>query len=123
MQKDDSLTCMTMIDPVTGWFKIVKILTFDLDEVTAGNDEYIYKSSARVSQLFTNTWIFRYPHTLKVVFDNGSEFKRDVTPFLKDFDIKPVLMSINNPQANTMVDQVHRVILNMLVIKHLDKNL
>ena len=41
MQNDDSLTCMTMIDPVTGWFEIVKILTFDLDEVTAGNYEYI----------------------------------------------------------------------------------
>ena len=43
MQKDDSLTCMTMIDPDTGWLEIFEILTFDLDEVTAGNDEYIYK--------------------------------------------------------------------------------
>ena len=41
IQNDDSLTCMTMVDPVTGWFEVVKILTFDLDEVTAGNDEYI----------------------------------------------------------------------------------
>ena len=73
---------MTMIDPTTGWFDIVKILTFDLNEVTAGNDEYIDKSSDRVSQLFNNTWLCRYTHTLKVVFDNGSEFKRDFTPLL-----------------------------------------
>ena len=33
-----SLTCMTMIDPATGWFEIVKIPTFDLEEVTIGND-------------------------------------------------------------------------------------
>ena len=77
MQKDDSLTCMAMIDPVTGWFEILKIMTFDLDEVTAGNDEYIYKSSARVNQLFNNTWLCRYLHPHKVVFDNVSEFKRD----------------------------------------------
>ena len=59
MQKDYSLTCMTMIDPATGWFDIVEIPSFDLDEVTAGNDECINKSSVRVSQLFNNTWLCR----------------------------------------------------------------
>ena len=38
IRKDASLTCMTMIDPATGWFKFFDIPTFDLDEVTAGND-------------------------------------------------------------------------------------
>ena len=70
MQNGDSLTCMTMIDPATGWFDIVKIPTFDLDEVRAGNDEYIDKSSDRVSQMFNNTWLCRYPHPRKVMFDN-----------------------------------------------------
>ena len=51
IQKNASLTCMTIIDPDTGWFDIVDIPTFDLEEVTIGNDEYIDKSSARVSQL------------------------------------------------------------------------
>ena len=120
MKNDDSLTCITMIDPTTGWFDIVEIPTFDLDKVTAGNDEYIDKSSDRVSQLFKNTWLCRYMHTIKVVFEKGSEFKRDFTPLLKDFDIKPVLRSVKNPQAKTMVEQVHQVILNMLVIKYID---
>ena len=40
---------MTMIEPAKVWFVIVEIPTFDLDEVTAGNDEYMDKSSARVS--------------------------------------------------------------------------
>ena len=111
---------MTMIDPATGWFDIFKIQTFDLDEVMAGNDEYIDKSSVRIIQLFYNTWLCRYPHPHKVVFDNGSEFKRDFTPLLKDFNIKPVLISVKNPQSNAMVEQVHQVILNMLVIKYLD---
>ena len=43
---------MTMIDPATGWFEIVKIPTFDLKELIIGNDEYIYKSSDWVSQMF-----------------------------------------------------------------------
>ena len=34
---------MTMIDPAKGWLKIVEIPTFDIDEVTAGNDGYIDK--------------------------------------------------------------------------------
>ena len=104
MQKDDSLTCMTIIDPVIGWFEVVEIPTFDLDEATAGNDEYIDKSSASVSQMFNNTWLCRYPHPLKVMFDNGSEFKRDFTPLLKEFDIKSVLISVKKTQANVKVE-------------------
>ena len=46
---------MKMIGPATGWFEIVKVTMYDLDEVKGGNDEYIYKSSARVNQLFNNT--------------------------------------------------------------------
>ena len=41
---------------------------------------------------------------------------------LKEFNIKPVLMSAKNPQDNSLVERVHQVILNMLVTKDLDKN-
>ena len=44
-----------MIDTVIGRFEIVEIPMFDPDDVTAGNDEYIDKSSARVSRMFNNT--------------------------------------------------------------------
>ena len=53
------------------------------------------------------------------MFDNRSEFKLCFTPFLKYFDIKPVLMNIINPQSNAPVEQVHQVILNMLATKYL----
>ena len=59
----------------------------------------------------------------KVVFDNGSEFKRDFTTLLKDFDIKPVLKALKNPQANTTVERGHQAILNMLATKYLDKRI
>ena len=54
------------------------------------------------------------------MFDNGSEFKRDFTHLLEDLKIKPVLTSVKNPQANATVEQLHQVILNMLVTKYLD---
>ena len=66
---------MTTIDYATGWFEFLKILTYALDEVMGCNDEYIDKSSARISQLFNNTWLIRQPRQHKVVFDNVLEFK------------------------------------------------
>ena len=120
IQNNFSLTCMKMIDPAMGWFKIVKILTYGLDDITGSNDEYRDKSSVRVSQLFDNTWLSRYPCPRTVMFDNEYEFKRDFTPLLNNFDIKPVLTTIKNPQYNAPVEQVYQVILNMLVTKDLD---
>ena len=85
-----------------------------------GNNEYTGKSSSRVSQLFNNTWICRYPRPSKVVFDNGSDFKQDFNPLLKEFDMKTVLTSVKNPQGNAPVERLHQVILNMNVINDLD---
>ena len=111
---------MTMIDPAIGWFEIIEIPTFNLDEVKAGYDEYIDKSSDRVSQLFKNTWLCRYPYPCKFVFDNGSEFKKDFTTLLKDFYIKYFLTKIKIPKSNAPVDRVHQIISNMIVTKGLD---
>ena len=38
IRRNASLTYITMIDPATGWFEIFEIPTFDLEEVTLGND-------------------------------------------------------------------------------------
>ena len=80
MKNNVSLTCITMVIPTTGWFEIVKIPTYDLNEVTGDNDEYIDESSARVSQLSNNTWLIRYLLQRKFMFDNRSNFKPDFTP-------------------------------------------
>jgi hypothetical protein len=113
------LTCMTFIDPATGWFEIAEVPTFDLEQVKAGNKEYIDKSSARVSLLFNNTWLSRYPRPIEAVYDNGSEFKKDFQPLIEDFDIKPKCTTMENPQANAPVERVHQVIQNMIRTKDL----
>ena len=48
-----SLACMKMIDAATGWFEIVEIPMYKLDEVTGSNVEYIYKSYIRVRHFLT----------------------------------------------------------------------
>ena len=111
---------MTNIYSSKGWLEIDAIPTFDLNKITENNDEYIDKSSDRVFQLFNNTWICIYPRPHKVVFDNISEFQRYFTPLIKDLNIKTVLKSIKNPQANNTVERLHQVILNMIVTKYLD---
>ena len=109
-----------MIGPYTGGLEIFEIPMYNVDKVMGSNDDYIDKLCGRVSQLFNNAWICRYPRPRKVVFDNGYEFKQYLTPLLKDFYIKPVLTTVKNPHVNAPVEQVHNVILNMLVIKDID---
>ena len=123
IEKDLHLTCMTMIDPVTGWFEIVEVPYYNIDDIKSKGQQSIDKTSARISQLFNQTWLSRYPRPHKVVFDNGSEFKRDFEPLLVDFDIVPQCTTVENPQANAPVERVHQVIHNMLVTKELDKHL
>ena len=60
---------MIMIDHVMVWFEMFEIPTYNHDEVTDGNDEYIYKKSTNVSQFFKNTRIRIYLRTCKVIFD------------------------------------------------------
>ena len=36
-----SLTCMMIIYPDKGWFKIIEIPTYNINEVTGGDDDYI----------------------------------------------------------------------------------
>ena len=92
---------MTFVDPVTGWFEIAKIPD---------------KTSARISQIFNNTWLSRYPRPRKVIFVNENEFKK---PLLRDFSIKPTATTIKNPQANSILEKVHQVLGNMVRTKDL----
>ena len=38
LQKDIRLTCITMLYPAAGWFKIYKVTFLDLDKFMAGNE-------------------------------------------------------------------------------------
>ena len=122
------LTCMTMLDPVTGWFEIVEVPQYIAQELEESrktkskrlvDNSFIDKSSARISRLFDQVWLSRYPRPKKVIFDNGSEFKKDFVPLLKEFSIKPKCTTIKNPQSNSPVERIHQVLRYMLLKKNL----
>ena len=113
-----------MIDPVTGWFEIVEVPSFIIDDLkNKTTQEAIDKSSARVSRLFDQTWLSRYPRPKKVVFDNGSEFKKDFVPLLKDWSIRPQCTTIKNPQSNSPIERIHQVLRHMLLTKNLKEKI
>ncbi len=95
---------MIFVDPATGWFEIAEIPD---------------KISARISQIFNNTWLPRYPRPRTVIFDSGNEFKKDFLPLVREFSIKPTPITIKNPQANSILKRVHQVLGNMLRTKDL----
>lgn len=113
------LTLMTFLDPNTGWFEMAEVPTYEKKEIDKMSKIQIDKTSARISLLFKKTWLDRYPRPKQVVFDNGSEFKRNFVPLLKDFDVKPKVTTIKNPQGNSPVERIHQVIGNMLLTKKL----
>ena len=82
-------------------------------------DDYIDKTSDRVMQFFNNTCLSIYLLSLKVMFDNRSEFKQEFTHLLNNFDIKPVFTIIKNPQSHAPVKWLHQLLFNMLATKDL----
>lgn len=114
------LTCMTMVDPATGWFEIAEVPYYSIEDVKKDENQYIDKSSARISRIFEQTWLSRYPRPEEVVCDNGSEFKLHFKALLKDFDIKPRPTTAENPQGNSPVERIHQVVQNMIRTKELD---
>ena len=120
LDKELQLTCMTMIDPVTGWFEIKEVPNIIVQDVQKKTvKETIDKSSARISRIFDQTWLSRYPRPKKVIFDNGSEFKKNFVPLLQDWSIKPKSTSIKNPQSNSPVERIHQVLRHMFLTKRL----
>ena len=69
-------------------------------------------------------WLTRYPWPTRITFDRGSEFighefKRMIK---EDYDIKAKPITVRNPQANAIVEQVHQTIGNMIKTFQLEDN-
>ena len=101
------LTVMTMVDSATGWFEIVEVPYYSIEDVEKDEQNYIDKSSARISRLFNQTWLSCYPRPKEIIFDNGSEFKMHFMTLLKDFDIKLRPATVENLQGNSPVERIH----------------
>jgi hypothetical protein len=76
--------------------------------------------------LFQNTWLARYPRPQFVVFDNekAGEFKREFKQMceLSIMALKPNQRQVTTfqPQANAIVERIHKVVNDMLRIFDLE---
>ena len=90
-----------MIDPVTGWFEI---------------KQYDDKKSITVANIVKQEWLARYHRPYLITLDRGSEFIgqdfRDMC--VNDYSIKRKIISTQNPQANAIVEHVHKMLGNLI---------
>jgi len=97
-KKSDKITlhCLTMIEPVTGWFEIAEIPA---------------KSADVVADIFERTWLVRYPRPAQVTMDRGCEFMAEMQCMPRDdYGIEKKMTTTRNPQANSMVDHAHHTV-------------
>jgi hypothetical protein len=106
-KKNDETTlhCLTMIDPVTGWFEIAEVPK---------------KSADVVINVLDQTWLVRYPRPAEIIMDRGREFAAEVQRELqREYGIIRKLITTRNPQANSMVERAHQTIGNMIATKNI----
>ena len=94
-KKKRELRCMTMIDPVTGWFEIARITSTSSDEA---------------QRIFDSMWLARYPRPQEVGFDNGSEFKKTFLQLIANMGLKKKPTTSYNPQSNAIIERIHQVL-------------
>mgnify|MGYP003331710574 CR=1 FL=1 len=99
-KKDLTLWCVTMIDPVTGWFEMAKIKT---------------KSADVIANVIELTWLNRYPWPTEVVLDRGREFMAEFSKMVcNDYGVTKRSITTQNPQANGIIERIHQTIGNMI---------
>ena len=99
---------LTIIYPATSWFEISAIYYNDM-------------SSDKISNLFYDNWLARYPHPLSITYDNDSEFKKNFKTIIDIYHLKRKPTTIKNPQSNGILKLVHRTIKSMLRSFNLDE--
>jgi len=102
-QPDLLLKAVTMIDPATGWFEIEQY--------------HEDRKAITIANIVENTWLTRYLKPDICTIDRGSEFighqfKNELMK--KEYGIIVKKATTANPQANSILERVHKVIGNMI---------
>ena len=100
IEKAPVLHCLTMIDPATSWFEITQIS--DRSSMEAANELEL-------------TWLTRYLLPTEEVCNKGCEFMGEIIRMLnEDYNVKRKMITMHNPQANSIVERVHKTVHNNL---------
>jgi len=94
------LHCVTMTDPVTGFFE-----TAEIGEKTADT----------IANWLKLHWLTQCPWPTEITMDKGKEFAREVSETLKnEHGIKRKIVTSRNPQSNSMIERCHKTLHNMI---------
>jgi transposase InsO family protein len=106
--KDVEFHSLTIIDPFTSWVEIIPILN---------------KTGLHIADLVEQEWFRRYPRPGRVIFDQGSEFDNSIfRARLRKWYIKPEPITVKNPQANAVVERLHKIMGDMLRVQLVTKH-
>ena len=100
---------LSIIDPATSWVEL-----FPLPNLTA----------ATTCTAFDTQWLCRYPRPFKCIYDQGSAFtSHEFQELLSSYGIVPSPTTVQNPQANSVLERIHQVIGNMIRASNLTDSL
>jgi hypothetical protein len=108
-----TLHCLTMIDPVTGWFELLAEIPVKSAHVVIGH-QCSWTEVAK--QVFKTHFLM----------DRGREFMAEQVKRTLKHDygiIQRKLITTRNPQANAMVERVHQTLHSMLATKEIGQGL
>jgi hypothetical protein len=91
-----------------------------LQKNTKVAEPYFDKSLAQISNLVIKTWFSRYPRFQYIIYNNASKFKLQFQSLFNTYGIKHKPTSVENPQANAILEHIHAVLGNMLCTSKLD---
>jgi hypothetical protein len=118
---------LTMIDPASSWFEIAELPVVEqLRRQTVNSkelliaDEIFDKTFECIAKLVNMTWLCRYPQCCYLIYDSGSEFKLHFKYLCESYGIECKPTTVENPQANCILECVHQVLGQMLRTAEID---
>ncbi|KAG6608887.1 Pol Polyprotein [Phytophthora cinnamomi] len=98
---------LMMMDMATHWIEIAP-----LDD----------KTSVLTDKQLDKYWLCHYPRPLRVIHDEGPEFTgREFQEMLESYRIQSKPTSVENPQANGVLERVHQFVGNMIRTTRIDQ--
>ena len=92
--RDYSLHALTTINLTTNLLEIEPI---------------VMQTAAECARAFENGWLSRYPHPLRVILDQGSEFMGSAfQDLLRRAGIKSMPTTARKPQGNSIIEALHK---------------
>ena len=97
-----------MIDLATEWFEI---------------KQFKDKQSITIASIVEQTWLQWYPWPMEITYDQGSEFigHEFQTMIQEDYGIQTKPCTVQNSQANLVLERIHQVLSEQIRMYELEK--